>query len=80
MIHTQFLAALIEDPQADLVLRSELKPGATVLVEPSETESGEQDVKLTVLQPVPAGVGGEGDGGDQPSDEERPPPEAESGE
>src|SRR5207244_4307829 len=53
----------IEDPLADFVLRSELKPGATVLVEPGETDSGEQDVKLSILEPVPAGVGGEGDGG-----------------
>src|SRR6184192_2925309 len=47
----------IEDPLADFVLRSELKPGATVLVEPGETDSGEQDVKLSILEPVPAGVG-----------------------
>jgi len=70
----------IEDPLADFVLRSELKPGATVLVEPGETDSGEQDVKLSILEPVPAGVGGEGDGGDQRSEEEMPPPAADSGE
>jgi ATP-dependent Clp protease ATP-binding subunit ClpC len=47
----------IEDPLADFVLRAELKPGATVLVEPG-TEEGDEDVKLSILQPVPAGVGG----------------------
>src|SRR5216110_2933636 len=50
----------IEDPLADFVLRSELKPGATVLVEPG-TEEGDEDVKLSILEPVPAGVGGEGE-------------------
>jgi ATP-dependent Clp protease ATP-binding subunit ClpC len=57
----------IEDPLADFVLRSELKPGATVLVEPG-TEEGDEDVKLSILQPVPAGVGAEG-----PSSEEEEP-------
>src|SRR5206468_1554410 len=36
----------IEDPLADFVLRAELKPGATVLVEPG-TEEGDEDVKLS---------------------------------
>ena len=62
----------IEDPLADFVLRSELPPGATVLVEPAP-EGDERAVVLTIVQPaekVPAVVGA----GD--SDE----PQAESGE
>src|SRR5947199_10110956 len=65
----------IEDPLADFVLRSELKPGATVLVEPG-TEEGDEDVKLSILQPVPAGVGGEASGPEQAAPEEESPPEA----
>src|SRR5204863_38056 len=55
----------IEDPLADFVLRAELKPGATVLVEPG-TEEGDEDVKLSILQPVPAGVGGDGEPSEDP--------------
>jgi len=48
----------IEDPLADFVLRAELVPGATVLVERGE-EGTEEEVKLTVVAPkVPAAVGG----------------------
>src|SRR5436189_3988429 len=48
----------IEDPLADFVLRAELTPGATVLVERGEGE-GEDEVNLTVIEPkVPAAVGG----------------------
>jgi len=76
----------IEDPLADFVLRSELEPQATVLVEKAPEED-ERDLTLTVVKPdkkpVPATVGGgkteppeEGadDGGalDQPAVE--PPP------
>src|SRR3712207_2243966 len=55
----------IEDPLADFVLRQELKPGSTVLVEPPADGSGEEgDVRLTVIEPKPAptpvGVGAEG--------------------
>jgi len=64
------------------VLRAELKPGATVLVEPGE--EGEEDVKLSILQPVPAGVGASGEPADEPEApkaEETPPDEpAPSGE
>jgi ATP-dependent Clp protease ATP-binding subunit ClpC len=73
----------IEDPLADFVLRAELKPGATVLVEPG-TEEGDEDVKLSILQPVPAGVGAEGpsssdDGGDDaPKQADDSPPPADS--
>src|SRR5213595_2796183 len=64
----------IEDPLADFVLRAELKPGATVLVEPGEGE-GEEDVKLSILEPVPAGVGGDGEpSSSEPSGSDQPPP------
>ena len=45
----------IEDPLADFVLRAELTPGATVMVEPAP-EDDDRDVILTVVQPdkVPA--------------------------
>ncbi|MDX6641021.1 MAG: ATP-dependent Clp protease ATP-binding subunit ClpC, partial [Solirubrobacteraceae bacterium] len=55
----------IEDPLADFVLRSELTPGATVLVDRDEggtTQGGPNDgqeqpeVKLTIIQPDPAKV------------------------
>jgi ATP-dependent Clp protease ATP-binding subunit ClpC len=50
----------IEDPLADFVLREQVVPGATVVVNPAgEGEEGE--VKLTIVKPkkqkVPAGVG-----------------------
>ncbi|HWM09084.1 MAG TPA: AAA family ATPase, partial [Solirubrobacteraceae bacterium] len=74
----------IEDPLADFVLRSELEPQATVLVEKAPEED-ERDLILTVVKPekpVPAAVGGKSeapeesvdDGGalDQPAVE--PPP------
>src|SRR5215213_7091302 len=50
----------IEDPLADFVLRSELVPGATVLVEPAP-EGSEEEVKLSVVKPekpAPVPVGG----------------------
>ncbi|PZR68257.1 MAG: ATP-dependent chaperone ClpB [Solirubrobacterales bacterium] len=71
----------IEDPLADFVLRSELKAGATVLVEHvADGGDGEPDVSLTVIQPkrkrTPVAVGAEGDadaggdGGEGPSEPE----------
>jgi len=66
----------IEDPLADFVLRSQVPPGSTVLVEPNTADDpgSTEDVKLSVIQPVPkptpVGVGAEGgeeaseDGGD----------------
>ncbi len=56
----------IEDPLADFVLRSELPPGGTVMVDKNDTpEDGEPEVRLTVIQPkVPAAVGG----GDAPAE------------
>jgi len=57
----------IEDPLADFVLRSELKPGSTVVVEPAP-EGDEREVILSVIEPkpvaVPVGVGAEGGDGD----------------
>ena len=53
----------IEDPLADFVLRAQLEPGATVMVdaleEGKEPEEGEDPIKLSIIQPakVPAAVG-----------------------
>ena len=50
----------IEDPLADFVLRSELEPQATVLVDKAPEES-EDDLTLAIVKPekpVPAAVGG----------------------
>src|SRR5213595_362148 len=45
----------IEDPLADFVLRAELVPGGTGMVEPAPEGSEEGDeVKLTVIEPKPA--------------------------
>jgi len=44
----------IEDPLADFVLRSQVPPGSTVLVEPGDPDSADEDVKLTVIEPKPA--------------------------
>ncbi|CAB4871985.1 unannotated protein [freshwater metagenome] len=65
----------IEDPLADFVLRSELTPGGTVLVD-VPPEGDEQDLALSIIQPekVPAAVGGsetkagDQDGGDVSED------------
>jgi ATP-dependent Clp protease ATP-binding subunit ClpC len=72
----------IEDPLADFVLRAELTPGATVMVERGD-EGAEQEVKLTVVEPkkVPAAVGGgaieEGTDAEAPEEPAPPPPAAE---
>ncbi|MGZ4174421.1 MAG: NDP-hexose 4-ketoreductase, partial [Solirubrobacteraceae bacterium] len=55
----------IEDPLADFVLRSQVPPGSTVLVEPASAEDPEDhEVKLSVIEPAPkptpVGVGAEG--------------------
>src|ERR687893_172594 len=55
----------IEDPLADFVLRSELTPGATVLVEPAPEDS-EDEVRLSIVKPekpTPVGVGVGAEGG-----------------
>jgi ATP-dependent Clp protease ATP-binding subunit ClpC len=61
----------IEDPLADFVLRSELTPGATVVVDPA-AEGEEGEVKLRIVkakQKTPVGVGAEGGSDDLPSGE-----------
>jgi ATP-dependent Clp protease ATP-binding subunit ClpC len=70
----------IEDPLADFVLRSELPAGATVLVEKGqdgvEEGLGEDEIKLSVIQPAPkptpVGVGAEGGSEDEPSESDSP--------
>jgi ATP-dependent Clp protease ATP-binding subunit ClpC len=61
----------IEDPLADFVLRSQVPPGSTVLVEPGVEGTEDDDVKLSVIEPAPkptpVGVGAEG-GGDEPGE------------
>src|SRR5262249_60589746 len=76
----------IEDPLADFVLREQLTPGATVVVDPAP-EGDENEVRLTIVKPKkqktpvavgggageePELVGGEGDDGTPAPD---PPPE-----
>ncbi len=79
----------IEDPLADFVLREQVVPGATVVVNPAgEGEEGE--VKLTIVKPkkqkTPVGVGagaaeaGGAGGGELPSGEGLPEGDAEVGE
>jgi ATP-dependent Clp protease ATP-binding subunit ClpC len=57
----------IEDPLADFVLRAQLEPGATVVVEPAP-EGDERDVILSIVKPepkpTPVGVGGRKEGAD----------------
>jgi ATP-dependent Clp protease ATP-binding subunit ClpC len=64
----------IEDPLADFVLRAELVPGATVMVEPAP-EGSEEEVKLSIVKPVPkpapVGVGGRKEG-EEPESAEDP--------
>ena len=66
----------IEDPLADFVLREQLSPGATVVVNPGP-EGDEDEVRLTIVKPkkqkTPVGVGAEGGGAEELSDgEDRP--------
>jgi ATP-dependent Clp protease ATP-binding subunit ClpC len=73
----------IEDPLADFVLREQLTPGATVVVDPAPEEA-EDEVRLSIVKPkkqkTPVGVGAEGaeaelaEGPEQP-DEGEPPSE-----
>ncbi|MDW5597832.1 ATP-dependent Clp protease ATP-binding subunit [Conexibacter stalactiti] len=67
----------IEDPLADFVLRSELIPGGTVMVDKA-AEGVEGDVSIEIVAPKPAptpvGVGAEGGS----SEEEPAAPEAEA--
>jgi ATP-dependent Clp protease ATP-binding subunit ClpC len=67
----------IEDPLADFVLRSQLPPGATVVVDPAP-EGDPREVRLTVVKPkkakTPVAVGGgpsedDDDGAAEPGEE-----------
>jgi ATP-dependent Clp protease ATP-binding subunit ClpC len=64
----------IEDPLADFVLREQLVPGATIVVDP-EPENKDGDVRLTIVKPkkqkTPGAVGAEG-GEELAEGEERP--------
>jgi ATP-dependent Clp protease ATP-binding subunit ClpC len=63
----------IEDPLADFVLRAEVPPGSTVVVDPApaDRDPADPEVRLTVVKPkkakTPVAVGA--DGGDGDSDE-----------
>jgi ATP-dependent Clp protease ATP-binding subunit ClpC len=66
----------IEDPLADFVLRAELMPGGTVMVDkaPEDRPEGDPEVSLSVVAPKkqPVGVGaagGEAEGGDEPAED-----------
>jgi ATP-dependent Clp protease ATP-binding subunit ClpC len=69
----------IEDPLADFVLRSELTPGATVLVDRAP-EGQDPEVSIEIVQPKPAptpvGVGAEGGSSDEEGDGDAPAAEA----
>jgi ATP-dependent Clp protease ATP-binding subunit ClpC len=58
----------IEDPLADFVLREQLTPGATVVVNPAP-EGEEGEVRLTIVKPkkakTPVGVGAAEGGGEE---------------
>jgi ATP-dependent Clp protease ATP-binding subunit ClpC len=74
----------IEDPLADFVLRAQVPSGSTVLVEPGEEGTDDEDVKLSIIEPAPTptpvGVGAEGgaegeqDGDAAPEGEASEPP------
>jgi ATP-dependent Clp protease ATP-binding subunit ClpC len=68
----------IEDPLADFVLRAELPPGATVMVERAP-DGSDPEVTLTVVEPkVPAAVGGRPAGEEQADDPAPAAPEGET--
>src|SRR5262249_37256436 len=71
----------IEDPLADFVLREQLTPGATVVVDPApegEEEGGE--VRLSIVKPkkqkTPVGVGAEGPPPEELGEGDEPPADA----
>ena len=63
----------IEDPLADFVLREQLMPGATVVVDPAP-EGDDSEVRLTIVKPkkqkTPVGVGAEGEHDQLPAGDE----------
>src|SRR5438105_3649659 len=73
----------VEDPLADFVLREELVPGATVVIDPSpDDEDGE--VRLSVVKPkkqkTPVGVGADGGSEELAEGSGRPEDQPEIGE
>jgi ATP-dependent Clp protease ATP-binding subunit ClpC len=66
----------IEDPLADFVLREQLTPGATVVVDPAPDDE-EGEVRLSIVKPkkqkTPVGVGAEGAGAEELTEGETPP-------
>jgi ATP-dependent Clp protease ATP-binding subunit ClpC len=66
----------IEDPLADFVLREQLTPGATVVIDPTP-EGEEGEVRLTIVKPkkqkTPVGVGAEGGGAEELTEGEDSP-------
>jgi ATP-dependent Clp protease ATP-binding subunit ClpC len=62
----------IEDPLADFVLRSELPPGSTVVVDPAPEGDEGPDVRLTVVKPkrakTPVAVGAGSGSDDDPGE------------
>ena len=63
----------IEDPLADFVLRAELVPGATVLVEPApEDEEGEMRLSIVKPEKQPVAVGGREEGADEDKGADEP--------
>src|ERR1019366_4685560 len=62
----------IEDPLADFVLREQLTPGATVVIDPAP-EGEENEVRLTIVKPkrqkTPVAVGAGGGGAGAPDGE-----------
>jgi ATP-dependent Clp protease ATP-binding subunit ClpC len=73
----------IEDPLADFVLRSELTPGATVMVDKAP-DGDDREVSIEIVQPKPAptpvGVGAKGSDEDASDDEGEAPSEESSDE
>jgi ATP-dependent Clp protease ATP-binding subunit ClpC len=69
----------IEDPLADFVLRSELTPGATVVVDKAE-DGADPEVSLKVVQPKkapkPVAVGADGSSDDENPDDTPAVPDA----
>src|SRR5437870_3821937 len=70
----------VEDPLADFVLREELTPGATVVIDPAPADD-ESEVRLTIIKPkkqkTPVGVGAEGGGDPEELSEGEGAPEPE---
>jgi ATP-dependent Clp protease ATP-binding subunit ClpC len=64
----------IEDPLADFVLREQVVPGATIVVDPSPDDA--EDVRLTIVKPkkqkTPVGVGAEGGSPEELTEGEEP--------